>query len=536
MDSLSLDSVLLSNAHLEGHTWPRWKVLVLGQVVSVLYFGAAVLAANLQVEQDVAAPNFTAWSIYIFLCLFLIPLYQSRSCRQFRRKNSSNKNSNDRKTIFSEQPPEAKSKETKKENISENVEKDIKGKNNGEDVLTPSSPKEQSIERNSPEPVEELSEQRPEQPPPAQATNPYPYTFLNIIPLHSSWKSYLVIGFVDYIAIWTQIYSLNFTTLTSFISIYSLQTPFVMLFSKCIVLRRRYHIRHWLGVILCIVGVSVSVWKDGAAETDHEEDLPSTTDKVYGNLLVLLSTIFYALLDILCEIVLDNSVTKHNDSGTVEYLAMSGFFGAVCSIGPTLLFERSEIQELFSEDRTALVILAALILTDSTGNYFSCKFLEVSEAALLNISTLSLNFMSVLYAVAVEERFPVILFYVGVVMTVTGLAIYETAGTPKPIYDEAHEEENSSSQKGRLSQVEEGDDENGSTGSDVENQVEEDGIATCDGGTQTDTPATNDVNIVIGSMISTGNGFEAFVMGFLTGNCFSAKTAEVGNSTHTGRG
>jgi drug/metabolite transporter (DMT)-like permease len=461
---------------------------VLGQVVSVLYFGAAVLAATLQVDLDLAIPNFTAWSIYVFLCFFLIPLYRQRSGRvKAARKNRTSLPSRQEDSSYAP-----------------------------EQLL--------SADAEQPSPLPPLSPS-PEQPKIKKIDKrAYPYSFLYIFHLQSSWKSYLVIGVVDYIAIATQIYSLNFTTLTSFISIYSLQTPFVMLFGMGIVLQRRYELRHWLCVILCIVGVSVSVWKDGAAETDHEEDLPSTTDKIYGNLLVLLSTIFYALLDILCEIVLGNSVKNYNDSGTIEYLGMSGFFGALCAIGPTLIFERAEIHELWTDETIGLVVLAGLILTDSAGSYFSCKFLEISEAALLNISTLSLNFMSVLYAVAVEERFPVPLFYIGVVLTVTGLALYETAGTPQDdrvnVYDTVDNAPNTPGDpidSDRSNSAGDNDDvEEAASGVGDKEKLEDASDHT--GSTDQLSFLSNTTRKLLGtSMTSNSNPFEVFVIGLLTG-------------------
>ena len=333
----------------------RFQILLFGQFISLLYFVGAALASILQIDFGNNAPNFTALCIYLFMCLFLLP----------------------------------------------------------------------------------LARQRLEKP---QDDNASVYMFFGI-PTQSSLRSYAFIGLVDYAAIASAIYSLKFTTITSFASIYSLQTPFVMVFSKCYLIRK-YSWRHAFGVAVCIVGVSLSVYndtgcpeekassdgKDSVVEALSSDEAESGfySSKVFGNVLVLFSTIFYALLDILCEVALEES-----ENGTVEYLAMSGVFGSLFSLGPTLILERSAVYDFCTKHTAGLAILSTLIVADIAGSYTSCLFLEFSESALLNISTLTVSFYAVLFAIAYNGDIPVPMFYVGVVLTALGLIIYETGASPK---------------------------------------------------------------------------------------------------------
>ena len=140
---------------------PEWKVLILGQMISLCYFGGSALTSGLEHDFGFRAPNFIAFSIAAGLSLFLIPLYFSRISKR--------KNSHEEKEIV------------------------------------------------------------------------YKSYLFSLIPLHACWKSYALVGLVDYSATLCCNLALQFTTLTSYIILRSLVTPAAMMFSKCF-LRRKYRI------------------------------------------------------------------------------------------------------------------------------------------------------------------------------------------------------------------------------------------------------------------------------------------------------
>lgn len=287
----------------------------------------------------------------------------------------------------------------------------------------------------------------------------YSHYFLNFIPIRGNLATYCVIGWIDYLGTVCTIVALKYTPLTSYTILWSLVTPAAMLFSKCFLVRK-YRFRHLLGVGLCIAGVILNTILDGA--DDHHQHLDSSSTnqnnvpdddttninnnnpyddmeqrypyKVFGDAVAALGAALFGLLDILCEYSLE-----HFDGGTSEYLGVTAFIAATLALSGALLWEQDEIGELWHslhDSQHALHLLVLLVIVDVGSYYYSCRFLEISESALLNLSTLTESLMAVAFSVLVEKVVPAPLFFVGLTWTLFGLIIYETS--PSPIVDSYH--------------------------------------------------------------------------------------------------
>jgi len=328
------------NACIKG-SLPQWQILLLGQIVSMCYFGGSVLTSSLENKFGFFAPNFTAFSISATLSLFLIPLYFSRRTRKENKKAA-------------------------------------------KDVV-------------------------------------YKSYLFNLIPLRGSWKAYAMAGLVDYAATFFCNISLQFTSLTSYTILQSLVTPAAMLFSKCF-LNRKYHAPHLIGVLLCIVGVIINVIQDNHDDQNDQDTTNRIQYKIFGDLMAVASSFLYGLLDIICEYTLDEY-----EGGAYEFLGVSAFFSALFAIGPALFWEWDLITSITP---AASADLALLVLVD-VGSYFFCsKFLQYSEAALLNLSTLTVNVWAVLFSIVLQKVIPARLFFVGLVFTMAGMVIYESSPSP----------------------------------------------------------------------------------------------------------
>ena len=86
---------------------------------------------------------------------------------------------------------------------------------------------------------------------------------------------------------------------------------------------RRYTWKHVGGVILCTFGVTLSLLTDRGTDQDQavQEGVASKVSlKVFGNGLVLLSTCFYALLDVLCECIGLQVFAQKSGSAMFEHI------------------------------------------------------------------------------------------------------------------------------------------------------------------------------------------------------------------------
>mmetsp|Transcript_19246 Transcript_19246/g.28552 ORF Transcript_19246/g.28552 Transcript_19246/m.28552 type:complete len:148 (+) Transcript_19246:3-446(+) len=105
-----------------------------------------------------------------------------------------------------------------------------------------------------------------------------------------------------------------------------------------------------------------------------------------------------------------------------------------------MILERDEILDFFRQsdsDTCPQYVGLLLLLAFSVGgmlNYLGISaFLRISDAAFLNLSLLTGDAWAVLYSVYAEHIYPPGTFYVALVITVTGVLIYETA--PSPVTD-----------------------------------------------------------------------------------------------------
>ena len=263
----------------------------------------------------------------------------------------------------------------------------------------------------------------------------YTSSFLNFIPIHGNWKAYMLIGVIDYAGMVTYIAALKYTSLASFTLIYSTITPFTMLFSKCFLIRR-YTYRHYVGVLVCVVGVVTHALSEGCGGSTNKENGEQCYEvypnKTVGYTFTLLGASFYGLLDVLCEYSL-----KSYDGGTSEYLGVTAFFGATISLIPALVWEHEQIITLITDtingsSGVALVLLI-LVISEVGGYYYTSRFLESSESTLLNLLTkLTVDILSVLFSIFFQSIVLAPQYFVSLFLTIISVVIYETSESPIP--------------------------------------------------------------------------------------------------------
>jgi solute carrier family 35 protein F1/2 len=390
----------------------NWKVIGLGQCLSLLLACSWAAQATLHFNCGLSAPTFCMSMVYLLIAIIHLPIYFwnwrqtpvycPRLCR--RRPEAEQLPTHD-----SVDPAHAIGEERLE--ASDNNKRDIQTDNN-----TNGSPDVDIID---------------------STTNR---------PMFSSVRWYLLLAFFDVESNAITMLAFRYTTLTSVTLFGALAIPSAMVISRCIVFRssRRYRPLHYVGVLVCMVGVVLNVFQDyesdtaGTANEEMKEEYPN---KMWGDLCAITGGILYGLNDVLTE------VTVSKAGGTTEYLAMVGACGFFISFLQSLLLEREDILQFFpdsnldsahdrnnnsetcSQQSGFLLLLAFVGAT--TGSYVGAsRFLVLSEAAFFNLSLLTSDLWSVIFSVVAERIVPRPLFFPALAAVLSGVIIYETAPFP----------------------------------------------------------------------------------------------------------
>jgi len=227
---------------------------------------------------------------------------------------------------------------------------------------------------------------------------------------------YLLMSLLDVFPNFLALWSFRFTSLTSTTLLGSLTAPATMLFSKYI-LARLFGGYHYLGVALCLLGGTITVWGDSGDTT--------RTHSSTGDLLAIGSAILYGFGDTIAEYF-----SKHVDR--FEYLGMLGLFGSIFTGLGALVLEREaviSITQMPTKEKTEVcAIMATYVLSVLFYYLAEAKFLVSSDATLLNLSMQSSNLWAVIFTVVVDHEMPTPTFYIALVFVVSGVFVYEMGG------------------------------------------------------------------------------------------------------------
>jgi solute carrier family 35, member F1/2 len=240
--------------------------------------------------------------------------------------------------------------------------------------------------------------------------------------LHVPWWTYLGMAVVDVVSNYFMLVSLNFTTLTNTTLLGSLTVPATMVASRYI-LARTFRLPHFIGVCLCLLGGTLTVWMDVGKAASTEDTEPSHPHSYIGDMLAIAAAMLYGLGDTIGEYSI-----KHIDR--VEYLGMLGLFGAILTCLSLPLLEGRAVYALFVDTPTsALCAIFAVMIWYLASLIFyyvaSTIFYIRGDATLLNLSLQTSNMWAILFTVIAEQEPPSTSFYLSAVLVVTGVFVYE---------------------------------------------------------------------------------------------------------------
>jgi solute carrier family 35, member F1/2 len=447
----------------------NWKILLFGQVLSLLLAGAGAAQATLHLDCGLSAPTFTMALIYFglsFHLVYMILVQKSSCCRRKTNYNSSwiplfNQRQKNAEGQYRHVPGQSQGLEEEQlHNESRNGLR-ITSRRFEEDSIvtsldTKSTPVEDHNDHQSQiathdEDVDVVATDGSELENDEDGADPPAYSFLcGFLPLHRPVWWYLLLAIFDVEANTVTLLAFRYTTLTSVTLFDALAIPSAMIVSKCW-LHRQYKPMHCLAVVICMAGVVVNVMQDyesdlaaGSNNNHVEEDGAAKEQyphKVWGDLCAITGGLLYGLNDVLTEITV-----RHN-KGTTEYLGMMGLFAFLISLVQAFLLERDDIMEFFGRseegDETSMTQHSAtcslrmgwILLLTFVGvtllSYISAsRFLMISEAAFFNLSLLTGDLWSLFFSVVAEDITPSPLFFVALVLVLSGVVLYEMAPSP----------------------------------------------------------------------------------------------------------
>jgi solute carrier family 35 protein F1/2 len=272
--------------------------------------------------------------------------------------------------------------------------------------------------------------------------------------LQSPWHRYLILAFLDVEGSVLTCMALKYSSIQSVALLDTLAIPAAML-SSYILLHKRYSAWHLLGASVCVAGASIMVLSDyeNAVEVDpnnltengdgssglindnepYNQGLPEAgeemeyPDAVFGDILASVGGICFGIRDTLAEDTL-------KVSSRTEYLGMIGLYGLMLSTVQIALFERELVWQLFetslcSPDAT-IGMFIAIVLIYAAYYIGTAQFLNVSEAALLNLNLLTSDLYAIMFSIIEEHTLPNQLCGLSMVLILTGVLVYESVPPP----------------------------------------------------------------------------------------------------------
>lgn len=411
----------------------NWKILLAGQALSLLLASAGAAQATLHLDCGLSAPTFTMTLIYLGLSTNMILLIVRDTKVMSQQSLAQEEDTLDaRETII------LSNNDDDDLNLNDDFEVETREKELDSSTREVNGYKDSVVEDESTGKTDPAVENNlSEEPSNNSALTKYQSTCCcGLITLHQPLWWYLMLAFLDVEANAITVLAFRYTTLTSVTLFDALAIPSAVIISKCW-LRRKYRCMHFVGVMVCMVGVLANVLtdyeSDRSSNSDNPHEVKEYPHKLRGDVCAILGGILFGLGDVLTE------ATVSATGDVTEYLAMMGSFAFGISLVQSLLLEWDDLLEFFADDDAhsstcslrkgwaLLFTFCGVTMLSYTGG---SRFLMVSEAAFFNLSLLTGDLWSVIFAIVAERIVPQPLFFVALVFVLSGVVLYEMAPSP----------------------------------------------------------------------------------------------------------
>lgn len=235
-------------------------------------------------------------------------------------------------------------------------------------------------------------------------------------------SAWLLLGLIDVEANCLVVWAYQYTSLTSIMLIDCFTIPCVMVLSK-LFLKAEYGARHALGALVCGIGLGLTVLSDAMPSASPKDSSPR--NKVYGDLLALGGATLYAVSNVAQE-----ATVKRADPLTL--LSRLGMAGAIVSIVQAIAFnEIGSLKRGVAHSNVVVLAFVGYVVSLASLYIASSHFLQVADAAALNLSLLTSDAWAILYSWAVvAHHHPPALYFLALATTVSGVIIYHSVPQP----------------------------------------------------------------------------------------------------------
>lgn len=405
----------------------QWRILLLGQLLSVLLACSGAFSASMHFNCNISAPTMQTALVFLLMSFHLFPfMINTRKRRKLEKLNrNDDKNKNTDSSGFPAMEDIALGRST-------SVDSSL-------DVYNRNS-------KNSPEQ--------------SQIQVPRSHSLCcGLISLNAPWWAYAIFACILVQASFFTYLALKFTTLPS-ASLLDNTNIFAAMVGSRLILKRRYSATHILGAIICCMGVFFNLSSDYEKAGEDATMVDDITEKIedeeypkrmLGDALAVLGGLLVGFCDVFIELIVKDLVSVN------EYLGCVGIFGTIIACIQAFVLERSQIAKIFSSDSanilttqevyesytedpfnaprscrqsTAIGLVAGYVVSAYLFNYCMTRFLAKSESALLTLSLLTADLYSVIFTVIAENMTPTFLFYFAFIFVIVGVIVYEMAPSP----------------------------------------------------------------------------------------------------------
>ncbi|KAG0272763.1 hypothetical protein BGZ95_011458 [Linnemannia exigua] len=249
---------------------------------------------------------------------------------------------------------------------------------------------------------------------------------------------YIVFAVIDVEGNYFMVKAYNYTSLLSAMLLDSWTIPCVVLLSV-FVLRMRFLKLHYLGVLICLLGMGFLVWSDMIAG----KDFPGS-DYIKGDLFCILGATFYALSNVGQEFLV-------RQRPMYEVVGQLGFWGAIVNGIQLAILERHELATIHWTGEVVGYIIGfdiAMFLMYSVAPIL----LRLSSATFFNLSLLTSDFYGLLFGLFLFEAKINEVYPIAYVLIMIGIIVYNIREAPepkfKPILQDKQPQEEGSEEKG----------------------------------------------------------------------------------------
>ena len=375
------------------NTIAHWKVLLLGQAISLILAIAGATNEVLATECKVSAPSlYNACGFFLVSIFGGIQLYRETRRSRLNIANHQGVNTlqlseeheslsvqqqqhQDNNDIIEEEDDEL-TIEDDETSTRRSIFSSLRGRNNN--VMKRQS---NSSSKGSDSKMSRLK---------------YPFCF-GLFTIHAKWYYYFAVALIE-----AQAYYFIFLAFryTSFAFVYvsdALAIPSAMIFTKFF-MKRSYRMSHIIGCAICLFGIVLNTASDMKKGGDEEDDDISSGDHIKGDIFAIIGAVLLGLDDVLSEMIIDFG-------GVNEMLFMKGLFGSLISFVQMTILERDAVYALFTVDGSScelewrMILFGAHVLTRGLDVAGEMTFLAISEAALLNILLLTSDLYAAIFDV-----------------------------------------------------------------------------------------------------------------------------------------